>query len=490
MKRFVIGLFCLCLALSLVSFLETQEKPKEEKEIVYVISLRGAIDTSLARSIIKKLERVNTQKGKAVILEIDTPGGEVEQATKICREIERISQAGAPVYAYVTGHAWSAGALISLACDRIYMKEQASIGSAEVKLHSPIFGTQDAGEKWLSAMRADFRAYSERRNYPKALAEAMVDASLQVHEVHYRGERFFKTTEELMKMRTQFDADQIIDRGVIVPAGKLANFTAKEAKNYGFCKEIVPSQEALLKDANLASLKVEELTATAEDSVVWFLSNPWVRFFLIALGILGIVIELWTPGFGIPGILGVTCFALCFIGGYLADTAAVWEILLFIVGLALLAVEIFVLPGFGIVGVLGILCCFGALLLSFQTFILPNSQEQVNALMMNVFRITLSLGLDILALVVIARFLPESAPLRRLSIATVQKAEEGYSVAIPSFAKLVGQEGVASSQLRPAGRATINRESYDVVTQGDFIEVGQKIKVLEVQGNRIIVTKV
>ena len=480
---------CLLMLMPAITLFAQVPLPANERTTVYVISLQDQIDAPLARKIIGQLVEADRRKGRAVILEIDTPGGLVDAATKICREIDRVSQAGMPIYAYVTGHAWSAGALIALACDRIYMKEQCSIGSAQVKIHSPLFGMKDAGEKWMSAMRAEFRAYAERHNYPKALAEAMVDPAIEVREIHYRGERFFKTGEELVKMRNEWDADKIIDRGVVVASGKLANFTAKEARQYGFCKGIHQSRASLLKNSGLDQFAVKELKISAEDAVVEFLTSQWVRVLLITLGILGILIEIWTPGFGIPGILGITCFALFFLGGYLAETTAVWEILLFIVGLVLLALEIFVIPGFGVAGILGILCCFVGLLLSFQTFILPGSEEEVNIFTNNIFNLTLSIGLDVLALVILARFLPEAAPLRRLSITTVQKIEEGYSVAIPTFTRLAGQEGVVCSKLRPAGRAEIDGEAYDVVSQGDFIEVGEKIKVLEIRGNKIIVEK-
>ena len=362
-----------------------QDKPS--KQFVYLLTLEGMIDTNMARSLVKKFEQVSAQTGKVVILEIDTPGGELEQANKICREIDRISQGMVPVYAYVKRHAWSAGALIALACDKIYMTEQASIGSAEVKLFSPLFGMKNAGEKLLSAVRADFRAYAEKHDYPKALAEAMVDPSIEVREIHYRGERFFKTNEELLQMRNQMDADQIIDKGVVVPAGKLANFTANEAKKYGFCKEIYATRESMLKETGLESSELKTLKDRKEDAIVNFLTSDTVRVLLIAIGILGILIELWTPGFGIPGITGLTCLALFFVGGYLAETAAIWEILIFLLGLVLLGIEIFVIPGFGVVGIAGILCCLIGLLLSFQTFVLPNNEEEVNIFMRNVFKL-------------------------------------------------------------------------------------------------------
>jgi len=472
--------------------IQSQEMKKNEgkKDYVYVLSLEGDIFDGLARRVTKKLKRIDTEKAKAVILEIDTPGGGVGYVLDICKQIDVLAQAGVPVYAYINGYAWSGGALISLACDRIYMVEQASIGSAQVKILTP-FGVKDADEKTLSAMRAHFRAYAEHRNYPKALAEAMVDPAMEVREVHYRGERFFKTSEEVLKMREELanDAEKINEKGIVVPAGKLANFTAKEARDYGFCRGIYQTRNSLLKETGLNQYKLEELTTTYEDSIANFLTNQWVKMLLISLGILGIVIEIYTPGFGIFGILGLTFLSLAFIGAYLAETAALWEILIFLLGLFLLAIEIFLIPGFGIVGISGIIFCIIGLLLSLQTFVLPESEEEINLFMINIFHLTFSVGIDIFFFAIITRFLPENAPLRRLSVATVQKTEDGYTVAIPSFQNLDGKEGIALTPLRPAGRAQIEGQPYDVVTQGDFIEIGQDIVVSWIQGNRIIVDK-
>ncbi len=462
----------------------------QEEKKVYIVTLKGEIFESLEREILKKFQRIDIAQAKAVILEIDTPGGLVTSALEICRQIDAIRKSKVPVYAYITGFAWSGGALIALACERIYMIKQASIGSAQVKILTPN-GMENADEKSMSAMRAHFRGHANQQGYNAALAEAMVDPNIEVHEVLDRGMPVFVTAEELYNMRQKAnEPGQVIDKGIIVPAGKLANFTAEEAKTYRFCTTICPTRESLLKELEYTKYSIIELKSTSEDKVVGFLSDPWVRMFFFAIGILGIFIELWTPGLGLPGIIGVASLAMAFVGGWLNDTAAVWEIILFIVGLTLLAIEIFAIPGFGVVGISGILCCVAAVLLSFQTFVIPETEAQVDELMQNVFKLTVSFGFDILAIMIIIRFLPEGAPLRRLSVATVQKVEDGYSVAIPSYQNLVGKNGVVVVPLRPAGRVQIEGNFYDVISQGDFLENGTAVSVVEVQGNRITVSAV
>ena len=467
------------------------KKDSNNKKIVYVISLKGEILQGLTQKIQQKFKRIDQTKAKAVILEIDTPGGIVFYVLKICKEIDKLINANIPVYAYVTGYAWSGGALVSLACDKIFMVEQASIGSAQVKIPTP-FGMKDADEKSLSAMRAHFRAYAEHHNYPKRLAEAMVDPSIEVKKVFYRRQRFFKTQKEINEMRELHanDNEPIIEEGIIVKKGELANFTAKEAKEYGLCKAIYQNRNALIKEINLEKYDIKYINTNVQDQFINLLSSGWLKILLIALGILGILIEFWTPGFGIPGILGIACIAFVFVGGYLGETAASWEILLFFTGIVLIAVEIFVIPGFGVTGILGIIICFVGLLLSLQTFVVPSNETEINLFMINIFNITFSIGIDILLFVIIARFLPENAPLRRLSVATVQDADKGYSVAIPELFDLKGKQGIAATNLRPSGRVEIEEQSYDVVTQGDLIEMGEKIQVIEVQGNRVIVDRI
>lgn len=482
--------FCCCL---FVAGQQPQGQPNPAPDIskkVYIFSFKGEIDDKLSEQLLNKFKAINVNETKAIILEIDTPGGLVTSALDVCRDIKAMEDVGIPVYAYITGFAWSGGALVSLACTDIYMVGQASIGSAQVKMITP-FGIQDADEKSLSAMRAHFRAHAESHAppYHKALAEAMVDPALQVHEIIFDGEKVFRTSDELQKLLRENGPTRVQDKGVVVPAGKLANFTAQEAVSYGFCKSIAATRTDLLQKLNLANDPTEEVSLQVPNMFFAILTNRWLQMFLFALGILGLFIEFWTPGTFFPGLLGLLCFALAFLGCYFAGTAEIWEIVVFAIGLILLAIEIFLIPGFGVVGITGIICIFAGILLSFQTFVLPNSEDQVNEMMQNFFKLALSLGLDIVAIMIIIRFLPEGAPLRRLSVATVQKVEDGYSVAIPSYQNLVGKVGIVSAALRPAGRVDIEGTTYDVVSQGDFLEVNCPIKVVQVQGNRITVDK-
>lgn len=491
MKTLWMLVFILSVYLPLTS---AQKEQKQEKpsQVVYLVSLQGEITDGLAKEVKTRLQKVDIARAKAVLLEIDTPGGRVDMTFEICDEIDRLAREGVPVYCFVLNKALSGGALVALSCEKIFMRKTALLGDAKVIVNLPFQGIKDADEKFAAPVRKRFGSYAENRQYPKALAEAMVDPDIVVLEVEYRGMRYFKTPEELQKMRQDPDLNpaDIFEKGVVKPAGKLATFTAKEARDYGFCKGIYAERPEVLKDLDLSQYPLEEINVTTTEGLVNFLTNKFVVFLLISLGILGIVIELWTPGFGIPGILGLTCLALFFAGGYLANVTAIWEIVLFIVGVALLAVEIFVLPGFGIIGISGLICCFVALLLSLQAFSIPQTEQELDIFMINLLTLTLGIGVDIASVFMLSKFLPESAPLRRLSVSTVQRAEEGYTVAIAALERLLGREGLALSPLRPAGMIEVDGSKYDAVTQGDFILKGEAIRVLEIQGNRVIVEKV
>ena len=481
----------LCICLCFVPCFAQEEQGEEVKKEVLILPFKGEIFSFTASPFVRMLSRIQPETTKLLIIEIDTPGGSVDAVLEMCQEVDRLKDKKVMVYAYINGFAWSCGALLSLACDRIYMKEQASIGSAEVKMKTPQ-GIVPADEKYVSAFRAHFRAYAEHGNYPAALAEAMVDKKLEVKEIYFRGERFFKTNAELEKFREENidNIGEIIERGTIVKAGEIANFTAREAKEYGFCTEIYDSRNDLLKGLSLSDYPVREIGTSTTDFVGNFFSSPCVRGMLIALGILGIILECVTPGFGVPGIVGILCLVIAFIGGFLAETTALWEILLFLFGIFLLALEIFVIPGFGITGIVGIICCVFALILSLQTFVFPTTAAESSDFITNILIILGSLTLDILILAIIFKFAPKNAPLYKLSVATVQTPEDGYTIAIDSYNALLDKEGVVTSTLRPAGKAKIGEEFYDVTSLGDFLTDGTKIKVIEIRGNQIFVDKI
>ena len=232
----------------------------------------------------------------------------------------------------------------------------------------------------------------------------------------------------------------------------------------------------------LAGARITEVEATLADRIVFFLTNPLISSLLLSLGILGIFIEIRTPGFGIPGFLGLVCVGLFFGGHMLTKIGAEWAFLLFLLGLGLIALEVFVIPGFGVAGILGITLMLGSVF-----FVFDKAYEFRTAVMWLSISVILSAGLVIVAAVL----LPETQLFRRLALSTVMDTEMGYhSSSSEDFQAYLGQSGTALTPLRPSGTARIANNRVDVVTVGDFIARDSNVKVVSVEGSKVFVEAV
>jgi membrane-bound serine protease (ClpP class) len=421
------------------------------RPVVYVAPIRGMIDLGLVPYVDRVLTEAAKAGAAAVILPIDTFGGRVDAAVQI-----RDSLLRSPLrtVAFVDKRAISAGALISLAATTIAMAEGGTIGAATpVMAGAPGAAAQPVSEKTVSYIRKEFRATAEHRGRPPLLAEAMVDADVEIPRVIAKGKLLTLTTEEALKH-------------------KVADFRAAD----------VP---ALLAALNLAEAEVRPAAETWAEHVVRFLTDPVISSLLMTLGILGIVIEIRTPGFGVPGTVGLASLALFFWGHYLARLAG-WEVLLLLgVGLVLLGAEIFIVPGFGVTGVLGIGAILGSLTLS-----LVGSGATSETIVWAAFRVVGSVLAAVAVALVAFRYLPRSPMGRRLVLETVLPARGGFASPPEADRGWLGQQGVAASTLRPAGLAHLNGTRVDVVTEGEYVELGAPIEVIRVDGNRIVVRRV
>ena len=421
------------------------------RPVVYVAPIRGMIDLGLVPYVDRVLLEAANAGAAAVILQIDTFGGRVDAAVQI-----RDSLLRSPLrtVAFVDKRAISAGALISLAATTIAMAEGGTIGAATpVMAGAPGAAAQPVSEKTVSYMRKEFRATAEYRGRPPLLAEAMVDADVEIPRVIAKGKLLTLTTEEALKH-------------------KVADVRAMDLP-------------ALLAALNLAGAEVRPAAETWAEHLVRFLTDPVVSSLLMTLGILGLVIEIRTPGFGLPGTVGLASLALFFWGHYLARLAG-WEVLLLLgVGLALLGAEIFLVPGFGVTGVLGI----GALLAGL-TLSLLGGGATAEAILWAAFRVLGSTLAAAAVALVAFRYLPRSPMGRRLVLETALPARGGFASPPEADRGWLGQRGVAASTLRPAGLAHLNGTRVDVVTEGEYVELGEPIEVMRVDGNRIVVRRV
>lgn len=418
--------------------------------VVYLAPIEGVIDLGIAPFVQRVINDAATEGAAAVILEINTLGGRVDGAVII-----RDALLTAPVktVAFVNKRAISAGALISLAAETIVMSDGATIGAAApVQIGQPGGPAQPVEEKTVSYVRKEFRATAESRKRPPLLAEAMVDADVAIPDIIEKGKLLTLTTEEALQH-------------------KLADFRAQNI-------------EELLERLNLKGAEIRRMSETWAETLVRFLTHPVVSSLLITVGILGIIIELRSPGFGVPGILGVAFLALFFWGHWLVQLAGWEELLLVGIGLFLLALELFIIPGFGIAGVLGIGALLGGLSMS-----LVGAGATWNVILTAAGRVVFSLLFALMASLFFFRFLPRMPFGRKLILDTELPAEAGYASTPNSDRQWLHKSGTTISALRPAGIAEIDGERVDVVSDGEFIDPGENIIVARVDGNRIVVRR-
>ena len=304
--------------IGLFSVLLAQEKPK-----VMVLEIKSEIDPPMLRYVRLSLEHAEKIKADYVIVDMDTYGGVLTDAKEI---VDLIMDFKKPIWVYINSDAASAGALISIACDSIYMSPGASIGAATVVEGT---GGQAAPDKYQSYMRSIMRSTAEENGRDPRIAEGMVDEKV------------------------------IIDS--IKQAGKVITFTTSEALKYGYCEAKVESIEEILKRNKIMNYDIEYFKLGAAEKIIAFFLNPFISGLLILVIIGGIYFELQTPGIGFPLFAAIIALVLYLVPYYLNGLAEYWEILALFVGLTLLVLELFVIPGFGVAGVMGIVMTVGSL---------------------------------------------------------------------------------------------------------------------------------
>jgi len=444
-----LGLLCL-LGLGTLAGGQTEPRTEGARPIVYLAPIEGIIDLGLAPFVRRVLDEAAEAGAAAVILEINTFGGRVDAAVLIR---DALLETRLKTAAFVNKRAISAGALISLAAETIAMAEGGTIGAATpVQMGAPGGGAQPVAEKTVSYMRKEFRATAEARRRPPLVAEAMVDADVAI--------------------------------AGLIEKGKLLTLTTTEALEHKVADLRADSLEAVLDHLKLGGAEVRRASVNWAEQVVRFLTHPILSSVLMTIGILGIIVELRTPGFGLPGALGITSLALFFWGHWLVRLAGWEELLLVAVGLVLLAVELFVTPGFGVTGIAGLLAIVGGLTMS-----LLGSGTTWEVVAAAVGRVALSLLVGVAASVALLRLLPRLPFGRRLILDTALGALTGAVSAPEGDQRWLGRRGTAASPLRPAGIADLAGERVDVVSQGEYIEAGEPIEVIRVEGNRIVVRR-
>ena len=426
-------------------------------DVVYRVPIEGTIDLGLPPFIQRTLEDAESNEATAVIFDINTFGGRVDAATQIK---DAILGADILTIAFINRRAISAGALISLSCEKIYMTGGGLIGAATAVDMTGKKGS----EKVISFMREEMASTAEKRGRSKEIARGMVDEELTFTHLVIGGD--------------SIKVDDIEGR----KDGKLISLTTEQALKYKIADGTAENMEALLDSLGYSSVQTIETTENWSEAIVRFLTNPVVASLLTTFGFLGILFELQSPGWGVPGFVGLACLILSLSASYIAQLATMSDMLFVLTGLALILLEVLVIPGFGIAGLGGI----GLMIYGLYLLLLPDIPvgEEVLGQAMDGFLIGL-VG-AVIGLVLLAKLMIKTKFWEQLTAPDTQKKEDGYSNTL-GWESLQGETGIADTDLHPSGWVRVKDQRIFVVSEGEFIEEGKEIKILSVDGNRVLV---
>jgi membrane-bound serine protease (ClpP class) len=437
--------------------------------VFYKIDIKKEIGSTTWIYTQKGFEEAMEKHADAVLIHMNTYGGEVLYADSIRT---KILNADLPVYVFVDNNAASAGALIAIACDKIFMRPGSSIGAATV--------VSQLGEampdKYQSYMRATMRATAEAHGK---------DTIVHGRDTTYQWKRDPKIAEAMVDDRT------VIPN--LIDSGKTLTFTAIEAEQYGYCDGIAGDiDEVISKYLKVTDYEIISFRPSAIDNLKGFLMSSVFQGILIMLIIGGIYFELQTPGVGFPAIVAVTAALLYFAPLYIEGLAANWEILIFVIGLILLAVEIFAIPGFGITGILGIIFIIVGLTLSLLNNVNFDFEPvETGDVGKALFTVIAGISLGFVMVLFLSDRIGKKGILHNIALNTNLQNEQGYIGVSMESKRLVGQQAVAGTDLRPSGKIMVDGMSYDAVTEGGvFIAKGSTVHIVKYEMGQVYVSKI
>jgi len=426
----------------------TSDKPVK----IYVLKIFDEIGPSSWRTTKNGLKEARELNADIVLVHLNTYGGLVDATDSIRTALLNFPK---PVWVFIDNNAASAGALISIACDSIYMRKGANIGAATV-----VTETQEAApDKYQSYMRSMMRSTAQAQGRDPQIAEAMVDP-----DVYIEG---------------------------IVDSGKVLTFTTEEAILHGYCDGRAESIEEVIAANGIEDYEIIQQELTWLDRLINFLINPMISGILIMLIIGGIYFEMQSPGIGFALLVAILAALLYFAPLYLEGLAQHWEIILFIIGIGLLAVEIFVIPGFGIAGVSGIVLIVSGLTLSLvNNSGLSMPDGNYGPLAKSFAMVVISILLAFIgSFYLSSRLVKVKVSGSTLALSDEMKSSDGYSASENSYKELIGKTGIATTILRPAGKIQIDNDLYDATAQIGYIEPGENVKVVAYENMQLIVRK-
>ncbi len=476
MKKILILLTAIIIfSAQLTGFAQSQNTTQNDG-VAFVIPIHDMIERALVYFIRRSVKQAEQNNADVIIIDMNTPGGRLDATADI---IKILTSTKIPTYTFVNPDAISAGAIIAMATDHIYMAPGSRIGDAMPIMISPLpMGgpkaiPDDLKEKAVSPTVAMIRGAAQRKGHDPLLAEAMVRA-----EIEYKiGDKVICPKGQLLTL-TNIDAQQMVGAGTnshpLLSSGTVNNI------------------QELLTAIGHKNDKIITIKETLTEKIARIIDGFPMSGILLALGLIGLYIEYKTPGFGIPGISGLLLLALWFWGHNIAGVSNIMEITIFLIGVILLMAELFIIPGFGFVGITGAIMIMAGIFMSmigtphFSTpdFSLPAMEDITRAIM----NLSIAMILLVITGAILSKVLPESPVLSRLYLNTAQHRKDGY-VAAEAPPDIHGQQGITVTQLRPSGVIKLGDRRIDVVTRGEFIDKGEAVIVAETKGRRIIVEK-
>ncbi|MDH8701477.1 membrane-bound serine protease (ClpP class) [Dysgonomonadaceae bacterium PH5-43] len=436
---------------------ENTDSSKQKETLIYKINIDSEINTTSHIILSNGLKEANKRNADAVLLHLNTYGGGLMEADSMRTAILYYN---IPVYVFIDNNAASAGALISIACDKIFMRPGSSIGAATVV--EGITGGE-APDKYQSYMRSIIRATAEAQGK---------DTIISGNDTTYKWKRDPLIAEAMV--------DDRISIPNLIDSGKTLTLTANEALIHGYCDGIVNSEKEIITDyLKCNEYKIEEYKSSFYDKLKGFLTSPGFQAILIMIIVAGIYFELQSPGIGFPSIAAITAAILYFTPLYLDGLAQHWEVIIFIIGIILVLLEIFVIPGFGIAGIGGIILIgMGLIFAMLNNDYFTFREVEIPDVSRSVLTVLSGMLLSFIAILWLSSRIGEKGMFRKIALKT--DLESSSTVSTSEF-NLLEKEGIAMTDLRPSGKIMVNGEVYDAISNNSFIERNTPIKVIKIE---------
>jgi len=448
------------------------------------ITLEGDVDPGMNDYARRAIAEAVARKPDLIVFEVNTFGGRLDAAFDI---VDTITALKIPTIALVQKKAISAGALIALSSDKLYMLPNTTIGDCAPIVQSSDGQPQIVGEKIQSPLRAKFRNLAERNGYPRLLSEAFVSPDLGVMELSNKDTTIYINVAEYSDM-PEDEQKKWTSKKTLVRAGELLTMTNEEAHRLKFSKGTPENVEAFKKEVGITRTEIIEISWA--EKLTRFIGA--ISGILMILGFGALYMEFKTPGFGIFGVIGIVLLATVFLGQYASNLHDKLPLVLLCLGVVFMLLEIFILPGLMICGALGIMCFVAALALSFDGSSLPNFAPTIGSLsnwqyglMYIMLCAVLALSLPIVASKYLIPMLPDSlTPINKTDLSKAHSPVEEFVEEIKK-----GDKGVALTDLRPCGHAKFGDKMFDAQSRSDFIVAGSAVKVDFVEAGKVWVVK-